>query len=146
MSYEKIVSVDSKDETDQHEKDFGRFNDPPPNFTEITAEEFAQSGFFTWCIEAQEFRQIDPARIDQNRMLSPVSTYLSVKMFFMNHGDGYALAQDYWGKKIRYFKFAKCLHDYQEVSAASLGKPAFNSYHYCKCTKCGDLWEYDSSG
>lgn len=142
MSYEQITSDGlTKEQVEQHVKDFGRFNDPPPGFQEITSEEFAQSGFFTWCLENVEFRQIDPALIDKSKVLTPVKSFLSVKMFYMNHGDGYALAQDYWGKKVRYFKFAKCFHDWQEI-----GTRGWNCYHVCKCTKCGESWEYDSSG
>jgi hypothetical protein len=142
MSYETLQSSTSAEDIQKHKEDFGGYNDAPPGFTEITSEEFAQSGFFTWCLEKAEFRQIVPDRIDQSKMLSPVKSMLSVKMFYMNHGDGYALSQDYWGKKVRYFKFAKCYHDYQEIAGAS----HWNCYHVCKCSKCGDVWEYDSSG
>jgi hypothetical protein len=142
MSYETIQHTATADEISQHEKDFGKYNDAPPGFTEITAEEFTQSGFFTWCLEKTETRQVLKDRVDRNKMLSEVPGYLPVTLFYMNHGDHYALSRDYWAKKVRYFKFAKCYHDYQEVSGHSVG----NCYHVCKCVKCGDVWEYDSSG
>jgi hypothetical protein len=127
-----------------HEKKWGRFNDAPPNFTEITADEFAQGGFFTWVKEGIEFRQISPDTIDMKKMLSPVKYMLGITLFFMNHGDNFGLAQ-YEGK-VRYFKFADCFHEWHEISAKEAGKPAFNCYHYMKCSKCGAQHEYDSSG
>ena len=147
MSYEKIGAIElTAEERAAHEQKWGRFNNPPPGFKEITAEQFSQSGFFTWCKVGMEFRQIDPAQIDQKAMLSPVKTFLSVTMFYMNHGENFAMAHDYWAKQVRYFTFADCYHDWKEISAKEAGKPAFNCYHYCKCAKCGASWEYDSSG
>ena len=142
---EKIVSVERVKE-DDHVKRWGGFNSPPPGFQEITAEEFARSGFFTWCKEGIEFRQIDPKQIDENSLLSPVKCYMSITLFYMNHGDHYGITTDDSRKQVRYFKFAECYHDWKEISAAEAGKTAFNCYHYCKCSKCGASWEYDSSG
>ena len=137
---ERLTPVETKEELEQHQKDFGTYNYPPPGFQEITAEEFAQSGFFTWCVEGMEYRQIMADNIKSDTMLNPVKGYLSIKLFFMNHGDGYGISHDYWDEKVRYFKFAKCYHDYKELPS-----PGMHT-HVCKCTKCGDVWEYDSSG
>ncbi len=139
----KLVSEQT---TKEHEAKWGRFNDCPPGFQEITAEEFAQSGFFTWCKEAQEFRQVDCSKLPKGALLSPVQGLFAITMFYMNHGEHFALGHDYWAKKVRYFKFADCYHDYVEISAKEAGKPAFNCYHYYKCSKCGHHWEVDSSG
>lgn len=146
MSYQKIVDgFTNMVEREAHETKWGRFNDAPPGLTEITAEEFAQSGFFTWCKVGQEFRQVCRG-IDQTKMLTPFPDMLSLTMFYMNHDANFAIAQDYWGKKVRYFKFAVCYHDWKEITAAEAGKRAMNCYHYCKCSKCGASHEYDSSG
>ena len=147
MSYQKLVqALKTPDEILAHEKKWGRFNDAPPGFKEITAEQFAQSGFFTWCKTAQEFRQIYLTPEQQKDMLAPVPHGLSITMFYMNHDCHFAVASDYYGKKVRYFTFADCYHDWREISAKEAGKPAFNCYHYCKCSKCGASHEYDSSG
>lgn len=147
MSYHNIVSADlTKEQDAEHQKKWGGFNDAPPNFTEITSEEFAQSGFFTWCKTSMEFRQIDPTRIDPTKLLSPVKSFLSISLFFMNHGDNYGITNDYWAKKVRYFKFADCFHEWKEISPAEAGGPAYNCYHYYKCSKCDARWEVDSSG
>lgn len=147
MSYETIQHAElTKEQLLEHEQKWGRFNDPPTGFKEITAEEFAQSGFFTWCKTKTEYRQVDPTRIDHSKMLSPVDAMLAIQMFYMNHGEHYAISNDYWGKKVRYFTFADCYHEWKEISPAEAGGPAYNCYHYYKCTKCNARWEVDSSG
>lgn len=144
MSYDKLSGFTTEVERKEHEAKWGRFNDAPPHFTEITQEEFATSGFFTWCKVGIEFRQICVENIDTKKMLAPVKYILGITLFYMNHGDNYGMAR--YDDRIRYFKFAHCYHDWKEISAQEAGGPAFNCYHYNKCSKCGDTWEYDSSG
>jgi hypothetical protein len=91
-----------------------------------------------------EFRQICVENIDQSKMLTPVKQMLAVTMFYMNHDANFAMSSDYWSKKVRYFMFADCYHDWKEISATN--NTAWNCYHYCKCSKCGASHEYDSSG
>ena len=147
MSYQKITDGCSViEEIVAHEAKWGRFNFCPPGFQEITPEEFARSGFFTWCKVGIEFRQLCVENVDQTKMLTPVPHMMSITLFYMNHGEHYGMANDYWGNKVRYFKFADCYHDWKEISPAEAGKPSLNCYHYCKCSKCGASWEYDSSG
>ena len=151
MSYQKIVDGHhTKKEAEEHETKWGRFNFAPPGFKEITDEEFAQSGFFTWCKVGMEFRQLLPENIDQSKMLSPVTQMLTVTMFYMNHGANFAIANDYWGKKVRYFMFADCYHEYVELSKEESEKRGHrhfgNCYHVELCKKCGYVWAYDSSG
>lgn len=145
MSYAILTDgLKKAEELRAHEAKWGRFNDAPPGFMEITAEQFATGGFFTWCKVAQEFRQISVENIDQSKMLAPVKYFLGVTMFYMNHGPHFAMAR--YDDRVRYFQFADCYHDWKEISAKEAGKPAFNCYHYCKCSKCGASYEYDSSG
>lgn len=153
MSYEKLTSgFETNEQRLKHEKEWGNYNDPLPNMVEITIEEFAQSGFFTWCIEAQEHRQVDPNRIDKSKLLSPITTYFSLIIFYTNgpKESGFALSGDYWNKKVRYFKFAKCYHEYTELTVEEARKEGVEHfgmcYHVCKCKKCGSLHSYDSSG
>lgn len=131
-----------------HEKEWGGYNDSLPNLEEITSEEFAQSGFFTWSIIGTEFRQINADRFNKGKLFSPVESFTTAKIFFLNspYESGFVIVNDFWKKKVRYFKFAKYHHDYKEITAAEAGGPAFSCYHYCKCVKCGELYEYDSSG
>ena len=147
MSYYKIEGgLTTKEARDAHEKKWGGYNDAPPGFKEITAEQFAQSGFFTWCKEGMEHRQIITTPEQHKALLSPITHCFSITMFYMNHGENFAIGHDYWGKKVRYFTFADCYHNWVEITAKEAGKPAFNCYHYCKCSKCGAQHEYDSSG
>jgi hypothetical protein len=147
MSYDTIKNAElNAGELRKHEAKWGKFNDPPTGFKEITPEQFAQSGFFTWCKVNMEFRQIDSARIKPDVLLFPAKYMLAVTMFYMNHGEHFAIGNDYWEKRVRYFTFAECYHDWKEISPKEAGGPAYNCYHYYKCTKCGAKNEVDSSG
>lgn len=133
---ENIISSNyTKEQREEHEKKWGGYNDAPPNMVEITPEEFAQSGFFTWCHTARENRQV----CDRNNRSKPM---MPLMLFYMNHGDNYAMSHDYWAKKVRYFKFALCYHDYKEIAPSQ----PWACWHTEKCTKCGHTWSYDSSG
>ena len=59
----QLTSLESAQEIQDHQKEFGGFNQAPPGFREITESEFNKSGFFTWCKEKIEFRQIVPESI-----------------------------------------------------------------------------------
>lgn len=135
---EKLQSL-SKEEAAEHQKKWGGYNDLPPGFTEITEAEFARGGFGTWCIERIEFRQAIVGK-----------TFANLKLFFLNHGDNYAITCDWQQKKVRFFKFAICFHTYEEIGVEEARKNGVehfgNCYHVCKCSKCGHLWAYDSSG
>ncbi len=143
---DKLTDV-SQEEAKQFEKDFGGYNDAPPGLKEITAEEFAQSGFFTWCIEKVEFRQVLSDRLPW----TGEKYMLTLRMFYMNspHEDGFAMSHDYWAQKVRYFRFTRCDHSYRELSvleAQAKGRKHFgNCYHVHQCTKCGVFYEVDSS-
>ena len=137
----------TKEQWEAQEKTWGRFNDFPPGFKEITAGQFAQSGFFTWCIDKFEFRQpIGWDKLPTGTLLKPFTGGPSIRMFFMNSGEHFAMAQDYYSKEVRYFTFALCYHDWKEISAKEAGKQAMNCYHYYKCSKCGAENEQDTSG
>jgi len=130
-------------------KGYGGFNDAPPNFKEITAKEFAESGFFTWCKVATEHRQIIPDRISRKALRKPIKFQLSYTLFYMNHGSHFAMTVD--NKKVRYFTFAKCHHgssvELSMAEANAIGHRHFgNCYHVHKCNLCGHVWAYDSSG
>jgi hypothetical protein len=147
MLMQMVDKLKNRDEVLAHEKEWGGFNSPPPGFQEITEQEFASSGFFVWAKTEMEFRQLDPNRIDQSKLLSPITCFFDITLFYMNQGEHYGIARG--EGKVRYFKFAKCFHTYRELTPSEIiaqRKTPFNCYHYCVCTKCGEQWEYDSSG
>jgi hypothetical protein len=132
----------SKEECAAHEKTFGGYNDSLPNLEEITSEQFAQSCFFVYCVTGHETRQVLEDRINKDKLLSPMEGYLPLRIFYTNspHVRGYAMAHDYYGEKVRYFKFTDCHHEWVPQPAP------FNNYHVNKCSKCNKTWEYDTSG
>lgn len=78
------------------------YNDFPENWKEITESEFAQSHYFTYSPDVVEYRQM----LDRNNPQTPA---LSATLYWMFDNTGYGIAQDYWGKRVRYFKFG-CKH------------------------------------
>lgn len=131
----------------EYRKKWGGYNDSLPNLTELTTEEFAQSGFFTWSITGIEFRQIHPEKLNEANLLGEkFTTHTGANIFFVGspYENGFVLIRDYWNKTVRYFRFTKCEHDYEEVTGKN-GKPVWNCYHYYVCRKCGQRNEVDSS-
>lgn len=121
----------------------GSYNDPPPNFREVTAEEISQSDFFTYSPTFYFYRQINP-----DRLLWDEKYFLSVRFFGMSDGTGYGIAHDYWEKKIRWFRYG-CEHKYREMSQAEArGRniPHFGMcYHVYECESCKHVMAQDSS-
>lgn len=133
--------------TPEHIREWGGYNDSLPNLTELTTEEFAQSGFFTWSITGIEFRQINPELLNKGKLLGQKYTaYTGARIFYVGspNENGFVMINNYWAKNIRYFRFTKCEHDYEEVTGKN-GKPVWNCYHYYVCRKCGQRNEVDSS-
>jgi len=94
-----------------HETTYGKNNDLPPNFKEITETEFAQSIFFSYLPEAVEYRQCLIPNVNDN-------CYCGVRFFYFHNGTGIAMTSDYRKGKISYFKFAACNHTFQEIGYA----------------------------
>ena len=123
------------------EKWGGHHNEPPPGLTEITEAEFAKSNFFVYSPIARDFRQ---CRIGDE----PKAPLTNLYTWFMHDGSGFAMAYDYWGGKVRYFRCG-CKHDYrpltpEELSARGIVLRMHDNAVICK--NCGHLWQYDSSG
>ena len=122
--------------------DPGNYNAPPVGMKEISEKEFAQSSFFVYSFVATEYRQV---LINKK--------YMDIKIFWMNiepdQADGFAVHNDYWGGKVTYYRVG-CEHKYKEMSqddARKEGHQHFGMcYHVSKCTKCGKVISYDSSG
>jgi hypothetical protein len=116
------------------------YNDAPPNLRMITAEEFAQSHFFTYTPQLVESRYIlnkVPKAVKKARGKEDAFT---LHMFWMHDGTGYGFEQDYWGKKVIYYTFAVCEHDFVEI-----GNDGKRCYHVYECKKCGYQEAHDSS-
>lgn len=120
----------------------GHYNDQPPNWREITEKELAQdTRFGSYSPDYTEFRQI----------MIPGKPTLSVKLYVFWDGTGVGLAINYLGegyydkprppeplKHVRWFSFAKCLHEYEE---RNIGR----CLHRYTCKKCGFAHTVDSS-
>lgn len=134
---DKFVPVSAEENT-AHTAKFGGFNDAPAGWREVTEGEIAQSLFASYAPVGREFRQI---RTDNE-------PYLSVTLFFMHDGTGVGMAFDYWGKRVRWFRFG-CAHTYTELSSdACRARGIYHAgrcYHVSECTTCHYVNAVDSS-
>jgi hypothetical protein len=123
---DKLV-MQNKEESNRIEALFGvtHYNVAPANFKEVD-EAWIATHFHCVCTPYQWFQQI---RFEEGKPL------LSIHF-------------DYWGKKIRWFTFAGCIHEYRtptkEEYAAHHDYPG-NCYHISICDKCGYWYAVDSS-
>lgn len=125
---------------EEFKKQFGSYNDSPPNFKEISEKEFAQSKFFTYDSDYREYRQITNFG----------DKCIPIQLYYFFDQTGYGMSSDYWNGKVRYFQFSKCEHEYRELSVSEARQKGQihhgNCYHVYECVKCGYIIAQDSSG
>jgi hypothetical protein len=110
----------------------GDFNDLPPNFQEISIKEFVRSNFFIYSYKYHDFRQVT------NKKAFDVEYAVNLRLFIFDDYSGFALRNDYWGKKLHIYKFAYCIHE-TEITKQN------NCYREFVCRKCGYKSVIDSS-
>ena len=140
MSYDVPTTVDNRESELKHEKLWGKYNDAPPNFEEITVEDFAKSMFFTYTPKKIEFRQV---------LNYKGGHFLNLHMFFFHDNTGIAMHNEFWEGTVTYFKFALCEHEFFELSQMECSKKNIKHHGMCwhvyECTKCGYRESQDSS-
>lgn len=120
----------------------GGYNDALPNMREITEGEFAQHAFFTYDFRWHGYKQILPEKLTAIGITPPGGDrphMMPVKWFALYDKTGVAMHNDWWGKKVRYFSFAVCVHDFTE-------KGIGHCLTLYTCQKCGFKKQVDSSG
>jgi tRNA U34 2-thiouridine synthase MnmA/TrmU len=132
---EKLSWAD-KETQDKFREDYGGYNDLPPNFKEITYQDFIDSQFFTYTPQLIDNRQAYNVDKKGNR----VGNYRGLHLYLFGDGTGIAIEKYYDNGKwaLKYHKFAKCEHEYTE-------KTIGRCLHEYKCKKCGYTEEIDSS-
>lgn len=123
MAWQEKMYLDAK-QLEAHEKQWGLYNDFPPGWRKITAGEFAQSLFFAFHPQVVEHRQM-VTRNDDGFTIGMTNATL----FFFHENVGYAIVNDFWGKKITYYAFG-CDQPHQNRHT---------------CPKCGFKADYDTS-
>jgi hypothetical protein len=117
-----------------HQARYGKDHQLPPNFTEITPEEFARSMFFTHSPLFWEYRQVNAVHV--GRRLGD----LRLAYFFDHTGIAFEVAYCAGvGQRPRYFKFGPCLHT--RTTRKNVGN-CLNTY---TCDDCGYAQTVDSS-
>jgi hypothetical protein len=110
----------------------GRYNVAPTNFREVEEAEFAQmhmDGYMVMTEERQLLEYHDGTKIPSR---------IHCTLFIHSGNCGYAIERDYWKKKVRYYRFDKCIHNW--VHTEVLGR-CYNRY---TCSKCGEKQSIDS--
>jgi hypothetical protein len=87
----------------------GGYNDFPPNWHEITPEQFAKSDFFGWHADIMEHRQMVPKTAGMKVLMrlkdGQEGCAVTANLYWMPSGLGYSIVNDFWGGQIRLFKF-----------------------------------------
>ena len=114
----------------------------PDGWREIEVEEFAQSDFFAYSPTHVEYRQM----YDAHPFTSPM---VAAKLFHFPDGTGIAMSNEWWDKKVRYFKFG-CDHSYAELMPSQCNSRSIPHHGMCwhvyECATCGHVMSQDSSG
>jgi hypothetical protein len=114
----------------ENEEVVGGYNDLPPNFEEITEEEFAQSQFFSYEPIKVEFRQCKGLKDDD---------YLqSVWIYWFSDYSYITIWSDFWAGKVHYGKGYLCKHKWKNMESRMC-------YTKDVCVLCGYIKEIDSS-
>lgn len=79
----------------------GNFNDFPPNYKEIGAHELFDTQFRTYYPSVTEYRQ----------MIEPNKAAISAHLYWYFDGTGVGYYFDNKTHKLKWFKFAVCLHE-----------------------------------
>jgi len=113
----------------------------PNGWREVSHEEFSQSAFFTYSPTHIEYRQMYNDDTFSSKMIS-------ARLFHFSDGTGFAMSNDYWDKKVSYFRFG-CEHNYRELSPEQSGERGvkhFGScFHVYECNECNHIMSQDSS-
>tara|TARA_Y100000034_G_scaffold117909_1_gene157935 strand:+ start:3578 stop:4012 length:435 start_codon:yes stop_codon:yes gene_type:complete len=120
----------------------------PDGWREIDVEEFAQSEFFTYSPTHVEYRQMYDSNTDGVPSFRS-SPMVAARLFHFHDGTGIAMSNEWWDKKVRYFKFG-CDHKYNELSQKESRDRSISHfgmcYHVYECEKCNYIMSQDSSG
>lgn len=88
-----------------------KYNEFPPNWHELSAEEFAKSTFFGWHPISFEHRQMIPRTPEMDKLMAykdgRLGTVVSATLWWMPSGEGFAIVNDFWGGTVRYFGFGE---------------------------------------
>jgi len=128
-----------------HHKAMGGYNDPLPNMKEVSEDGIWE--FFAYGAKSIGYRQMDPKRLAAIGI--NVKYFMNVHILAIDDNHGVAMHFDTDTRKIRYFTWAVCVHEFREPTAEDFARgverPAM-CYHVSVCKKCGYVRTVDSSG
>lgn len=128
------------------------YNDPPKNFRSASMEEIATkqvvSMYNPTHIESRQIWVKSRDNLVRDSDHKNNGVIIVALLYWLPDGTGYAVENDYWGKKINYYLFG-CEHKVKELSCDECNKRNIyhggRCYHVYECGKCGDISSSDSS-
>ena len=124
----KLVHIDSEEANIYGTKNFNSF---PPNWKQITVEQFAKSKFFVYSPKYIEHRQMF-------RGTHSATKTIHAKLFWFHDNTGIGMVHDYWKGKVYYYWFG-CKH--KRMKSWKAGR----CYTKHECPTCGYKGATDSS-
>jgi hypothetical protein len=126
-AFTKLVEVHGHDA-------FTGYNRMPPYFEKVEESKLVtMTDYTSYPLIAYTYRQIV---CDYDG--TSLGYMLQGSLFLNSLGRGFMMVFDYKQKKVRFFTFCFCLHDYTTVESRL-------HYSRVKCTLCGHERSYDSS-
>lgn len=86
----------------EHEEKWGRYNDFPPGWREISEAEFAKSQYFIYHPDLIEHRQML-----RSKEFEYTGACVDVNLYFYFDGTGYAIVNYFWSGKVRFYTFGQ---------------------------------------
>jgi len=93
----------SEQQVIEHQKRTGGYNAFPPKWREISEAEFAKSRHFTFHPVLVEFRQM----IKRDERGSMYGVAVSATLHWQNNGTGFAIVNDPWAGKVKFYTFGE---------------------------------------
>lgn len=121
----------------------GQYNKLPEGWEPMSIEEFSRSWWFIYRPTGFEFRQVILALEPDGK-----EVYRNLYMYWF-HNTGICMISDYWAEKIYFFRFG-CRHNFKTVPRDEWEGMGIHTksrhWNVQKCSKCGEIQEFDSSG
>jgi len=127
------------------------YNTAPHNLRRISEKDFVQGGFFRFCLEKPQFKQVhvrSETDLTTDSDYSKNTKVISMTLFYFPDNTGIAISSDYWEGKVEYYAFG-CNHKYRDISQEECHKRGIyhggSCYAVSECEECHDMKVVDSS-
>ena len=150
-----VIEAAGPEEAKAHAEKWGRYNDVPPNWREVTEAAIASD---------QRIGMYAPLGTEHRQMRIDTGCYRDVRLWFLPDGTGYATLAEVVTPpvspstpagvatatldRLRWFRFG-CDHSMKELGYDECQKRNFRHegrcWHVLECENCGFIEQHDSS-